>query len=1155
MRLLQKSVLMGTLWLFCVIAQAAGDGLWGQYYNYPSNPQTLAFTGLPVLSRIDASINFNWGTGSPGPGVQNNYFAVAWTGQLEIPTTGWWQLQSISDDGIRVYVDWNRDGNFTNPGEQVINDWTLHAATTDTSARMRINAGKYPIRVEFFQNTGFSLAQLLWKGPGVNRFTTVPKAHLYSLRPPTITGALQVCGSMTQIELDFSAPLDPVSATNAANYRINNGIRVLSAMINPVNANSVILNTSALSGGTTYTITVSNVKNTSGTPVSAGSTASVTPTAGTALASGLFGTYYSQNGAAGAYFTGTTQTRVDGPINFNWGSGSPMAGIGPTNFSTKWDGYVLAPRNDNYTFSVTSDDGSALWINNQQIINAWVDQAATTWNSAPIALTGGQYYPVHLEFYQHLGVSSVTLAWQSARIPQQPIPLSNLYYCSVSPVARFAVVSTANASTCTAQSVTLTAQDATGRTVTNYTGTIRLTTSSGHGNWSAGTAKGLLVMGAADSGSATYTFAAGDNGVASLQLSDSHADNLTITATSTAITATGTSAAVAFRDNAFVISTADANTGTNVDPLGTDIVAGRPHTLQAQMWTRNGANCRIATSYTGLHNLKAWITRGAQDPGGAAPQWGAAALPNAQPGSNNISVNFTAGLANFTLSSSDVGQYALNLTDDSSGFAQNLPTGSRIITGGSQTYVIRPFGFAVDFSGNRARFGLNDTAPSYADNANVSPYFQKTGQAFAATITAVLWQAADDPSGTGVPGPTANLYDNPAATHFNAITQLSPSVNLPLGGALGTLTGNTFNSFARGSATQNLTYSEVGIINLTVASNNYLGGGHNVTNLIPDVGRFVPDHFALVNGNTRLTPACVAGATPFTYMGQNLGFTLQLQAQNTANAVTNNYRSGFDKLSLNGSNGAQLNFKAANVTLNPIALTSRLTLPSWPANTNLWTNGITNIIGGNISLSPLANPDGDFKVFTVGIAPVDSDGVRLASYNFSSTGGSIDAQALGVTSERYGRLLISDAAGSELLPLALAVNAQYFGVVGGNNSDFVANTDDSCTVLPVVPVAPPNWGDYRLSNYQGALAQGSTTPSYVLPSSQLLSRGTTTLTLSAPNATGSIVVSLPSAPPYLRIYRYNSPVTGIAAQTPSALVTFGIYGGRPPIIYWRENFR
>jgi hypothetical protein len=69
----------------------AGTGLRAQYYNDSDRaPYPLAnpFTGSPVLTRTDATVDFNWSSGSPQVPTTTNFFSVKWTGQVKAPVSG-----------------------------------------------------------------------------------------------------------------------------------------------------------------------------------------------------------------------------------------------------------------------------------------------------------------------------------------------------------------------------------------------------------------------------------------------------------------------------------------------------------------------------------------------------------------------------------------------------------------------------------------------------------------------------------------------------------------------------------------------------------------------------------------------------------------------------------------------------------------------------------------------------------------------------------------------------------------------------------------------------------------------------------------------------------------------------------------------------------
>src|SRR3569623_3298440 len=76
-------------------------------------------------------------------------------------------------------------------------------------------------------------------------------------------------------------------------------------------------------------------------------------------------------------------------------------------------------------------------------------------------------------------------------------------------VDHFSISLTNSPDTCTAATLTITAQDKSNNTVTNYTGTVNLSTAPAHGTWGAGTLpapSGTLTNSGSDTGAATYAF-------------------------------------------------------------------------------------------------------------------------------------------------------------------------------------------------------------------------------------------------------------------------------------------------------------------------------------------------------------------------------------------------------------------------------------------------------------------------------------------------------------------------------------------------------------------------------------------------------------------------------------------------------------------------
>jgi hypothetical protein len=102
-------------------------------------------------------------------------------------------------------------------------------------------------------------------------------------------------------------------------------------------------------------------------------------------------------------------TRAESAIDFNWKLGSPWPTIQADHFSARWTG-VFDHDPGTYRFTVESDDGVRLWVNDQLIIDEWQDNQNRTFQ-ADIALPGGSV-PVRLEYYENTGAALVRLGAQ-----------------------------------------------------------------------------------------------------------------------------------------------------------------------------------------------------------------------------------------------------------------------------------------------------------------------------------------------------------------------------------------------------------------------------------------------------------------------------------------------------------------------------------------------------------------------------------------------------------------------------------------------------------------------------------------------------------------------------------------------------------------------
>ncbi len=136
---------------------------------------------------------------------------------------------------------------------------------------------------------------------------------------------------------------------------------------------------------------------------------------------GLKAEYYN-----GINFDNLRITIIDKAIDFNWGSSRPNAWTNPDNFSISWTGYLEPRSSGNYTFYINSDNGRRLWVNDQLIIDKWINDYGVEY-VGDIALIANQKYPIKLEYFETNGGASCKLEWRGNQQGREVVPQSQLY--------------------------------------------------------------------------------------------------------------------------------------------------------------------------------------------------------------------------------------------------------------------------------------------------------------------------------------------------------------------------------------------------------------------------------------------------------------------------------------------------------------------------------------------------------------------------------------------------------------------------------------------------------------------------------------------------------------------------------------------------------
>lgn len=437
-------------------------------------------------------------------------------------------------------------------------------------------------------------------------------------------------------------------------------------------------------------------------------------------------------------------------------------------------------------------------------------------------------------------------------------------------------------------------------------------------------------------------------------------------------------------------------------------------------------------------------------------------------------------------------------------------------TGASSLFVVKPYSLVVTDIRKTASPG---TANPAAANASGSR-FVRAGESFSATVTAV------NASCSGGLGSYTLLSSIPAScktpNYGKEAVPENASIGSALVGGLG-LSNNpavtnaaSFGAFANASAAgTTFTWDDVGIITLTpaVGDGDYLGAGAVTGTVSGNVGRFFADHF-----DVAVTPQCAG----FIYAGQagppvatGQPFTVQATAKNGKGVTTTNY------------SAANSFAKNTNLTLSAGGGVGSLYVDAVAGGTGAipaskYVAGLGKVLHSDVAgrISYVFSP---FPTVTTAISVHAEDADSVTGTALIA---GIDANA----SARAGRLLLTNAYGSELLPLPMPMKVQYWATSGWQ----IHTADNSCTSLVV-----PTSGNGGLTN---TLAT-KTTASLAVP----VSYGDADFRLTAPGAGNAGLVDVVG-----NVVRGSN--TWLMLSAPLARACFGACGPRSPVIYFQERY-
>jgi MSHA biogenesis protein MshQ len=389
----------------------------------------------------------------------------------------------------------------------------------------------------------------------------------------------------------------------------------------------------------------------------------------------------------------------------------------------------------------------------------------------------------------------------------------------------------------------------------------------------------------------------------------------------------------------------------------------------------------------------------------------------------------------------------------------------------------------------------------------------------------------------------------------------------------------------RDNATAN--YSEAGTFNLqledsTYASVDAVDGTPAATRTVPStgtvqIGRFVPERFEFTSPGTPTLLTFndgICSSRSFTYIGQPFWYVAggrpaaTLNAVNAAGTVTSNYtldvassKPAISEIYADGTAPAAAPLVTTSIGTPTVTSGSGtgtyLASLSGQLSYSRSTTTPVGLFNSAISLTVTASDATDSAASGNGTINTPSSLV----FNGGGSGIAFDSGA----QFRYGRLRIGNANGSQLVPLLVRLETQYWS--GPPSNAFITNAADSCTTLAGTNIT--------MGNFQGNLGPLASCKTNI-NANVTFAAGRGNLQLTAPGsgnggsvdltvqlgsgAFGSNSCVSPGSPPPQatiganRAYLQGNWTGGLFTQDPTGRASFGQFKGAEEVIYIRENF-
>ncbi len=392
-----------------VSAQTVSQGLIYKYYTHAGD-----ITHLPDFNQLEPQAIGLTPNVSIDNRTQETNYAYMWEGEITIPVSGNYTFRTYSDDGSKLYIGTPYD---VNAVALVDNDGS-HGAQYRTGT-IYLEAGVYPITITYFQLTAGQTMAVSWSTPqSGGAFVSIPNSAFAGTpgpsgtvpdKPDNLSIDTPVLYNRVKLQWD-----DNSNNENAFEvFRSENGINFNTIAVLPSNATTY--SDTTVKGATKYYYKIRAINQHGESPFDRSGR-------------GVDYAYYETGIISQLPDFGTMIPVKTGRTN----NFSPGMQERSNYFAVRYSGVITLPVSGNYTFYISSSDGSRLYIGGETAADVVVNNDGLQDGSTEVS--GSKYfdagtYPVFVRYFKATGDDVLIVSYRGpdgSGIDKQIIPFSVL---------------------------------------------------------------------------------------------------------------------------------------------------------------------------------------------------------------------------------------------------------------------------------------------------------------------------------------------------------------------------------------------------------------------------------------------------------------------------------------------------------------------------------------------------------------------------------------------------------------------------------------------------------------------------------------------------------------------------------------------------------